>query len=675
MIEFLMRSGGCLAAAIAVVLVTGCGAEQPATADPASPRTEPLRAAAPQAEAAPEAGASENGEATGTVGWLHYGGDEGGSRFAPLTQITVANVDQLEQAWVYNTGDLGPGSMPDPFNSPAMQVTPILAQDTLYLCSPRNRVIALDPATGAERWHHDTDPDVRGLYNVTCRGVSYHNNSVAEPGSACAARIIAGTLDGRLVALDASTGRLCDNFGNAGEIDLKAELGDVGAGEYALTSAPTVVGNRVIVGAHVADLRRQDVPSGVVRAFDVETGTQVWAWDAAPPGSPPGDSFMLATPNAWAPLSADSARRLVFIPTGNPAGDYYGGGRDRIDYYGSSVVALDTDTGELVWQFQTVHNDIWDYDVASQPVLFDFPGRDGPVPALVQATKMGLLFVLNRETGEPLFPVEERPVPQGGPAPEAVSPTQPYPVLPAALHPDELTEDDMFGFAWFDKQACIKQFRSLNYAGRYTPVGTEPTLVYPGFMGGSNWGSVSWDPIRKLLLANTTRVPAVIQLVPRERVETEEFKGQVELQLGTPFAVKRRPMLSPLGAPCNRPPWGVLTAIDMRTGAKAWEVPLGSLRDLAPFPLWLDLGVPNSGGSLTTASGLTFIGAATDSYLRAFATDTGEELWKVRLPAGGHATPMSYQLADGKQYIVIAAGGNKHLGSRMGDSIVAYALP
>ncbi|MAA87767.1 MAG: quinoprotein glucose dehydrogenase [Haliea sp.] len=606
--------------------------------------------------------------------WGHYGGDEGGARFVSHTQITPANVDALEPAWTYHTGDLAPESFPDPFNSPALQTTPILARDTLYLCSPRNRVIALDPLTGEERWHHDADPALTGLYSVACRGVAFHDSSDAGTSGACAARILAGTLDGRLLALDADNGKPCEDFGDSGEIDLIADLGDVRPAEYALTSAPTIVGDRVVVGAHVADLRRGGVPSGVIRAFDVRTGEQVWDWEALPPEQRVAGSYTPGTPNAWAPFSADSARGLVFIPTGNPAGDYYGGERNGRDTFGSSVVALDALTGERRWSYQTVHRDIWDYDVPSQPLLFDYPGPDGPVPALVQATKMGFLFVLNRETGEPLLPIEERPAPGGGPAPEALSPTQPWPVLPEPLHPTELTEDDMFGFLWFDRQACIKQFRSLNYDGLFTPISTQPTLVYPGFMGGSNWGSVSWDPVRKLLLANTSRIPAVIELIPRAVVEAPGFSEPVELQLDTPYAVKRRPMLSPLGAPCNRPPWGVLTAIDMTTGKKAWEVPLGSTRDLAPFPLWLNLGVPNSGGSMVTASGLTFIAAATDSYLRAFATETGEELWKARLPAGGHATPMSYTGKDGAQYVVIAAGGNRMLGSTMGDAIVAFRL-
>ncbi len=648
-----LRRGGPLAAALLCTLLVGACSGEPAT------RVDP--------SALPEADTER--------GWPHYGGDEGGSRFAPLTQIHPGNVRALRPVWEYRTGDLAPENFPDPFNSPSLQVTPILADRTLYLCSPRNRVIALDAVTGAERWHTDTDPALHGLYSVTCRGVAYHRNAQAAPDQPCAARILAGTLDGRLVALDATSGARCEAFGDNGEIDLKHDLGEVRPAEYALTSGPTVIGDKVITSAHVADLRRADVPSGVIRAFDVNSGELVWAWDPVPGHLIPETGYRPGAPNAWAPLATDSERSLVFVPTGNPSGDYYGGNRDGIDHYGSSVVALRADTGEVVWHFRTVHNDIWDYDVPAQPLLFDFPGPDGPIPALVQATKMGFLFVLHRETGEPLLPIEERPVPQGGPVPDAVSPTQPWPVLPEPLHPDTLTEDDLWGFAWFDRRACVRRFRELHNEGRFTPIGTEPTLNYPGFMGGSNWGGVSWDPVRQLLIANTTRVPAIIQLIPRADTEREDFDKVVEPQLGTPYAVKRRPFLSPLGAPCNRPPWGVLTAIDMRTGRKAWEVPLGNLRHLAPFPLsrW-NIGVPNTGGSLVTAGGLTFIGAATDAYLRAYATESGKELWRASLPAGGNATPMSYQI-DGRQYVVIAAGGHGHLGSPQGDSIVAFALP
>lgn len=614
-----------------------------------------------------------NAGSPAVTSWLHFGADEGGSRFAPLEVINSINVNQLRKAWEYHTGDLDPARFAE-FSTRGFQATPILADDTLYFCSPVNQVIALSPATGKEKWTFDAAPDLDGVFSIKCRGVSYHLDSTAKPGQSCRARILTGTVDGRLLALDAKTGQLCREFGDAGEIDLTADLGKVSGGDYIVTSPPQVIGDIVITGALVTDLQHDEVPSGVVRAYNVRSGELAWAWDPLqdklrlPVGYQPG------SPNAWAPFSADSERKLVFIPTGNPAGDYYGGGREGVDYFGSSVIALHTDTGKLAWRFQTVHNDIWDYDVPAQPLLFDFPGDDGPVPALVQATKTGFLFVLNRETGEPLMPIEERPVPGGGPAPQALSPTQPFPVLPEPLHPEYLSEEDMFGFVWFDKQACKRKLRELNNEGIFTPIGTQPTLVYPGYMGGSNWGGVSWDPQRKLLIANTTRLPTVVKLIPRDTLDEEAISQLIEPQFGTPYAVERYPLLSPLGAPCNRPPWGVLTAIEFPSGKKRWEVPLGSLRDLAPFPMWMNWGVPNSGGSLLTASGLTFIAATSDSYIRAFDTATGRELWRDRLPAGGHATPMTFQLSNGSQYVVVAAGGNNYMGSREGDSLVAYSL-
>jgi quinoprotein glucose dehydrogenase len=636
----------------------------------------------------PGSGAASNDQTV--AGWPSYGGDEGGTHFSRAAQITPANVKQLRVAWTYRSGDNDPATFPDKINHAAFEATPILAQNTLYLCSPRNRVIALDAETGAERWHFDAKPDTAGVYMMTCRGVAYYRDSNAAAGAACAARIFAGTVDGRLLALDASTGAPCADFGSNGQIDLKADLGPVKPADYVLTSPPLVVGDRVITGAQVGDLVRADMPGGVIRAFDAHSGALSWAWDPVPPDWPRDDAppasldaqpaapqrakYTRSTPNAWAPLAADTQRKLVFIPTGNPANDYYAGDRHGLDYYGSSIVALDSDSGKVVWHFQTVHHDIWDYDLPAQPLLFDFPGADGPIPALVQTTKTGMLFVLNRETGKPLFPIDELPVPTGGVTPELVSPTQPFPRLPIALHPQRLTEDDIWGFTWFDRHACLREFRKLRNDGLFTPVSTQPTLQYPGFMGGSSWGGVAWDPVRKILIANTTRVPAVVQLIPR--AEAEKSKEPLEQQAGSPYAFKRVPLLSPLGAPCNRPPWGVLTAIDMRTGRHRWEVPLGTTRDQAPFPIWLNLGVPNTGGALVTASGLTFIGAATDTYLRAFLTETGEEIWKARLPAGGQATPMTYRLRpDGNQFVVIAAGGHAHLGTKLGDYVVAYTLP
>jgi len=609
---------------------------------------------------------------TRTAGWDHYGGDEGGGRFSPLTQINTGNVGSLKVAWTYHSGDLDPAKLPSPFNLPAFEATPILAGETLYLCSPMNKIIALNARSGEERWHFEAKPDTRDTYLVTCRGVSYYRDAQAVAGSACAERIFSGTMDGRLLALDAATGKRCENFGERGEIDLKRDVGTVRQGEYVVTSPPLIVDDKVITGALVVDNARADVASGVVRAFDARSGELRWAWDPVPPGWPKARAYQAGSPNAWAPLSVDSQRKLVFIPTGNPANDLYSGKRAGLDFYGSSVVALNTDTGAVAWSFQTVHHDIWDYDVGSQPVLFDFPGPDGPVPALAQATKQGFIFVLNRETGKPLLPVAERPVPRGGVSPQFVSPTQPYPVVTEPLVPERLTEDDMWGFTPLDRWDCVRQFRAMHNAGRFTPPETQPTLQYPGNNGGPSWGSVSFDPISKLLVVNAARVPAVVQLLPREQADAQRVHDKMD---GTPYGAVRKPMLSFLGAPCNRPPWGVLAAYDMTTGKRAWEIPLGSTRDLAPWPLWFDIGVPSQGGSIVTAGGLTFIGASTDGYIRAFETRTGKLLWQDHMPAGGQATPMTYRLPDGKQFVVISAGGHKYLRTHMGDSVIAYALP
>jgi quinoprotein glucose dehydrogenase len=388
---------------------------------------------------------------------------------------------------------------------------------------------------------------------------------------------------------------------------------------------------------------------------------------------------VLGTPNVWAPISVDEERGLVFVPTGNPAPDYFGGLRNGIDHYGSSVVALRASNGSVVWSYQTVHHDLWDYDVSSQPTLTTLVRDGARIPALIQATKMGLVFVLQRETGEPIFPVEERPVPQGGVPGELLSPTQPFPLKPPPLVPHDLSPEDAWGITPFDRAACRRTFEALRYEGIYTPPSLQGSLMYPGNAGGSNWGSVAVDPERQILIANVSDVPFAVTLLPAEGYEQARRDNpgvEIAPQRGTPYAMRRETVLSPLGVPCNPPPWGTLAAVDLDDGEIRWQVRLGTIRDIAPIPLPIKLGTPNIGGPLVTASGLVFIGAAMDDYLRAFDTETGEELFKWRLPAGGQATPMSYRARPGgKQYIVIAAGGHGRGGTRLGDFIVAFALP
>ncbi|MEZ4330593.1 MAG: pyrroloquinoline quinone-dependent dehydrogenase [Myxococcota bacterium] len=641
-------------------------------------------------------GEEEAGSETRTADWPYYGGDEGGRRHSPLTQITPGNVASLEVAWTYHTGDLidasksGSAKAGSSHASTSFQNTPILVDRTLYLCTPFNRVIALDPETGEERWTYDPKVDLEGLYLVNCRGVSYWKDARADEGAFCQKRIITGTVDARLIALDAVTGRPCTAFGRDGVVDLREGVGEPKPGEYGVTSPPVVLRDRIITGSMVLDNRRVDAPSGVVRAYSARTGERLWAWNALPPGEPTNQAgpFRQGTSNAWSALSADSARDLVYVPTGNSSPDYFGGHRDGLDYYSSSVVALDGESGRPVWHFQTVHHDIWDYDVGAQPVTFEFPADAGPRPGVLAPTKLGHLFFLDRVTGRPLFPVEERPVPQAGAVPEegAISPTQPFPTRPRPLHPATLTADEAFGFLPWDRSACRKQIEAARSEGIFTPPSTDGTIQYPGMVGGMNWGSVSVDEERKIVVVNNQRIATYIRMVPRAEYDAmiEEQGGApafgFEPQEGTPYALERRPLLSPwLGAPCNPPPWGTLTGIDLATGEVVWEVPLGNARGLAPWPVWWflgDIGVPNLGGPITTASGLTFIGATTDGYLRAFSTESGRELWKAHLPTAAHATPMTYQVdPEGKQFVVVAAGGHMLLGSKPGDALVAFKLP
>jgi quinoprotein glucose dehydrogenase len=630
---------------------------------------------------------------SGTAEWPAYGGDALGSRYSTLTEITPDNVRALEPAWTFRTGET-PAA--EPTESPtAFEATPIVVDGSLYVSTPLGKVFSLDPSTGKERWRFDAKVEPQSDFgDFTNRGVSTWLDTAADAGAACRRRIFLGTIDARLIALDAANGHPCTDFGRSGTVDLKAGLRNPPdpdyIEEYELTSPPAIVGDLAIVGSAVADNGRTNAASGEVRAFDARTGELRWTWDPVPADSsdPAWSTWrgpkahQTGAANAWSVIAADPERDLVFVPTGSPSPDYYGGERLGDDLYANSLVALRASTGEPVWHFQVVHHDLWDYDIASPPLLSTLKQDGRETPVVLQATKTAQLFVLNRATGDPVFPVEERPVPKSTVPGEAASTTQPFSSLPA-LSPQHFTPDDAWGLTPFDRRSCRRQMEALRNEGTFTPPSFQGTLVVPHNAGGAHWGGIAYDPERRIVVAPVNRVAAYVQVFPREEYdEAEEEASDYEYasMRGTPYMMRRGIVLSPLGLPCTPPPWGALAAISLETGKKLWEVPLGTTRDVfadkVGLPLSFKWGTPNFGGAIITAGGLVFVGAAMDDYLRAFDVETGRELWRGRLPAGGQATPMTYRLdPGGRQFVIIAAGGHGKLPTNRGDYVVAFALP
>jgi membrane-bound PQQ-dependent dehydrogenase (glucose/quinate/shikimate family) len=622
------------------------------------------------------------------VGWPFYGSDAAGTRFSTAHQIDRENVDDLEVAWTYSTGEVERRGA-DLIANSSTQSTPTLVDGTLLLCTPFNRLIALDPATGTERWVHDAGIDLshRLPFQYNCRGVTAWHDPGTEPGAACATRVFMGTNDSRLIAVDIATGRACEGFGERGEV--KVEIGRPleFAGELKLTSAPAVVGNVVAVGSAIMDNLRTDAPPGTVHAFDARTGEALWQFNAVPqdPRDPARITWLddsaerTGAANVWSTMVVDAERELIFLPTSSPSPDLWGGERPGENRYSSSIVALEAQTGRVRWHFQLVHHDIWDYDVSSPPMLIDLRRGDERIPAVVQTTKQGFVFVLRRDTGAPVFGVIERPVPQDAMPGEWLSPTQPFPVAPAPLLPTRVTPDDAWGFTFWDKRACRRKIESLHAEGIFTPPTTAPgTLLTPGTAGGMNWGGPAWDPERQRLIVNLTNVPQIAILVPRDQIpdvhgiSLEAGNDAAEMR-GTPYGARREWLLSPWGAPCVKPPWGELVAIDLTDGSIDWRVPLGSIEKFLPIHIPWNLGTPNIGGPIVTAGGLVFIGATMDQYLRAFDVDTGEVLWKHAMPAGTQTTPMTYEV-DGRQYVVMVTGHHLWFNSPAGDEVVAFAL-
>lgn len=657
-------------------------------------RHDPVPFAGPRASTAAPVAAS----AAAGGNWSQYGGSGLRRSNVPYAQITPANVKDLKVAWTFRTGDVASNGAED-------QNTPLQVGDTLYVCTPHDKVFALDADDGKPRWTFDAQASAPIWQR--CRSLAYADmakNSLASTTTqvpaqaaapapvACPHRLYMGTIDARLIALDADTGKPCEGFGKEGQVDLHDGMGPIKPSFYMQTSGPTVVENGlVVIAGWVWDNESVGEPSGVVRAFDAITGTLVWAWDLGNPAitgePPPGQTYTRGTPNMWAFPAVDERLGLIYLPLGNATPDYWGGERSAAsDAYNSSVVALDYRTGKERWKFQTTHHDIWDYDLPTHPVLYDIPdGKGGTLPALLQATKRGEIFMLDRRDGTPLAQVEEKPVPTDGVAAgDRLSPTQPYSVGMPSIRIPSLSEKDMWGMTPLDQLWCRVAFHAYRYEGDFTPQSTRGIIQYPSNLGGMNWGGMSVDETHHYLVINDSRVIMVPQLIPRS--EAGKYAGEggnghigYSAQAGTPFGVTTNYFLSPLGVPCNTPPLGTLTAVDLQTRKIVWQVPLGTASDTGPAGikthLPMQVGMPSLGAALATGSGLSFYSGTQDYYLRAFDSATGQELWKGRLPVGGQSTPMSYVSPDShRQYVVVTASGARGSVDR-GDYVVAYALP
>nr|WP_276558214.1 pyrroloquinoline quinone-dependent dehydrogenase [Enterobacter hormaechei] len=613
----------------------------------------------------------------GTATWDSFHGQLNAQKYSPLTQITADNVGKLTKVWEFHTGDVSDGKGDTP--ATVWSATPIFANDTLYIGTPFDRLIALDPGTGKEKWHYDTKSSRKALTQPVLknRGVSYWQAKNPVTGEACQKMVYMGTVDGKLFALDADSGKPCSGFANNGVLDLN-QWNTVNA-KYPLSvlQPPTVVGNHLLVGWAGKDWAYAEAPPGTVFSVNAQTGKLEWTFEAIPAEI----RKRTGTANVWTHMSADEANGLVYLPVSSPSPNYWGGNRVDAIPLGTSTTALDINTGKVVWSRQWVHHDVWDYDINSAPTLMDITVDGKQIPALVQATKQGFLFVVNRLTGEDVWPIEERPVPQGDGSVqgEVLSPTQPFPTKPAPLL-DQSKKPEIWKLADIvGGGQCSRLWDNLTYEGMYTPPTTkgEGTLTYPDSAGGVQWGGVAFDPQKQIAIVNTSHIVQYVKLYSREDYDNADKDSGNESgfapQEGAPYGMRLLVASNWLGMPCWQPPFGEIVALDMHTGDVKWRRPVGASQQYGFFmpESW---GSPTIGGPAVTAGGVIFIGASMDAKVRAYSVESGEELWSDQAEAPAVANPSVYEY-KGRQYVAFVAGGNTILKDQVGDQVVVYALP
>jgi len=628
--------------------------------------------------------------------WLQYGGDEGGSRYSKLNQINTLNVKDLEVAWTYKTGHLDrvPEELSFLRKLVGFQVTPIILPDdvggNLVFCTPFNEVIALNAATGQQTWFYDPKIDLRpfaGRFN--CRGLAQWRNPEKPLSETCSHSLYLAASDKRLIALDAKTGLPCPEFGGQGVVDVLPYIKSIEPTNQIkamqLKSPPAVVNGVVIIGGTGNKFKDASSVNGAVRGFDAVTGELLWSFDTLirdedEEGALP---YTVGGANVWTTMSVDSKRDLVFIPTASAAPNFYGGLRPGDNRYANSVLAIRASTGELAWHFQTIHHDIWDWDLPTHPILVDITTNKGKEPIVIQLGKTGMVYTFHRDTGKPYFEIKEKAVATDGVLGDQLSPTQPFPVRPPPLVRQGISPDDAWGVTPYEREACREMISNARYGEMFTPMSTQGTIMYPQVGGGANWGGGSFDPERNILVVPVSQVPFYVRLIPEENVDKKLAKspmagnpmGPPGLIKGTKYGLVQKPLLSPLYTPCTEPPWSMLVAVDMVEGNILWKKPFGKIDKLSPLPIGFEWGTPFAGGAITTAGGLIFIAATADERFRAFDIETGEKLLEIKAPTSAMATPMSY-MVNGRQYVVIATGGHLwNYPNGISDELIAYALP